>query len=85
MLALLLLLFAGITPQAAPTAPSQKPADNSASKIDPELGEKLSKVRRIYVESFGDDVISKQLQDNMKSTTTDHRMLHRNPPAQHKS
>jgi hypothetical protein len=40
------------------SSPSQRPPD----KIDPEIAEKFLHVKRIYVDSFGDDKESKQLQ-----------------------
>lgn len=71
MLALLLLLFGGLTSQGAATSASQKPSDAAASKTDMELGEKLLRVRRIYVESFGDDVVSKQFQAMLINSLTE--------------
>jgi curli biogenesis system outer membrane secretion channel CsgG len=71
MLALLLLLFGGLTSQSAATPTSQKPSDATASKTDTELGEKLLRVRRIYVESFGDDVVSKQFQAMLINSLTE--------------
>jgi curli biogenesis system outer membrane secretion channel CsgG len=47
------------TPQAAPTA------EKDANTDDPTA---LLKVRRIYVESFGDDIISKELQSMIVSS-----------------
>jgi curli biogenesis system outer membrane secretion channel CsgG len=46
-------------PYAAPQQPSSQ---SSVSSVDGELGSKVLKVRRIYVESFGDDKTSKILQ-----------------------
>jgi hypothetical protein len=45
----------------APSSQSSSPASGVA-KVDPEIAGKLLKVRRIFVESFGDDPIVKQLQ-----------------------
>jgi curli biogenesis system outer membrane secretion channel CsgG len=45
------------TPSPAPTKPT-----NDAADLRSELAAKLSAVKRIYVESFGDDEISKTLQ-----------------------
>ena len=45
-----------------PAQPSQVSTSNGGTKVDPEIAAKLLKVRRIYVESFGDDAIVKQLQ-----------------------
>ena len=54
------------TQTSAPTAASpqdSKPAQTSSQpKIDPEIAAKLLKVKRIYVERFGDDKESQQLQ-----------------------
>jgi curli biogenesis system outer membrane secretion channel CsgG len=63
LLELTLLLF-GLTQ--APTAPASQaearaPEAKAAPKIDPEIAEKLLKVKRIYVDSFGDDNVSRQL------------------------
>jgi curli biogenesis system outer membrane secretion channel CsgG len=62
-----LLLFAlgfgqANTPTPSPVLQSQSAKPSSGTKIDPEIAAKLIKVRRIYIDSFGDDVISKQLQ-----------------------
>lgn len=46
--------------QAAQQTVNPSPA---VKQVDDEMGSKLLKVRRIYVESFGDDQISKQLHD----------------------
>jgi curli biogenesis system outer membrane secretion channel CsgG len=43
-------------------ANAQQQTAPSASSTDQELAGKLAKVRRIYVESFGDDLLSKQAQ-----------------------
>ena len=46
-------------------AGAAKPApeiEARSDKIDAEIAEKLLKVKRIYVESFGDDALSKSLQ-----------------------
>jgi curli biogenesis system outer membrane secretion channel CsgG len=57
-----LLLFSISMPQSGRT-PSAVPATAKAGgEIDSELAGKLLKVKRIYVDSFGDDVISKQIQ-----------------------
>jgi curli biogenesis system outer membrane secretion channel CsgG len=41
---------------------TQQPRDNSEPKLEPDVAVKLLKVKRIYVDSFGDDAASKQLQ-----------------------
>jgi curli biogenesis system outer membrane secretion channel CsgG len=46
----------------APQAEARLAEAKAAPKIDPEIAEKLLKVRRIYVDSFGEDNVSKQLQ-----------------------
>jgi curli biogenesis system outer membrane secretion channel CsgG len=43
----------------------------SASTVDAGLGEKLLKVKRIYVESFGDDTASKQIQAMLINSLSD--------------
>jgi len=66
MIALLLLLSLGPgLPQAAATVSSpqnQSAASSGGTKVDPEIAAELAKVRRIYVDSFGDDSNSRQLQ-----------------------
>lgn len=62
---LLLVLFSlGQTaaPATSPTQQSQPVASSRGTKIDPEIAAKLLKIRRIYVDNFGDDAISRQLQ-----------------------
>lgn len=62
---LLLLAFSFGQTQAATPPPAQQnqsATPSSGTKIDPEIAATLLKVRRIYVDSFGDDPISKQLQ-----------------------
>ena len=48
------------TPKNAPVAVEAKPTEEA--RIDPEIADKLLKVKRIYVDSFGDDALSKSLQ-----------------------
>jgi len=63
--ALLLLFFSfgqTNTRTPPPVPHSQSAASSGGTTLDPEIATKLLKVRRIYVESFGDDAISKQLQ-----------------------
>ena len=67
MLAWFVALLVGLSvPQTAASAAGQEsakaPQTTAEHKIDPEIAAKLLKVRRIYVESFGDDPVSKQLQ-----------------------
>ncbi len=45
----------------ASQATSKPPEAKSEPKIDPEIAGKLLKVKRIYVDSFGDDNVAKQL------------------------
>jgi hypothetical protein len=42
--------------------PTQSPETKGETRLDPEIAAKLVKVKRIYVESFGDDNAAKQLQ-----------------------
>jgi curli biogenesis system outer membrane secretion channel CsgG len=59
------LLMIGLAAQSStpPSTQGVKPTETTAApKIDPEIAAKLLKVRRIYVDSFGDDPVSKQLQ-----------------------
>lgn len=67
MLGWLVVLLLGLSaPQAATASATQEPAKppqaTAEQQIDPEIAAKLLKVRRIYVENFGDDAVSKQLQ-----------------------
>ncbi len=61
-----LLWIAACLAQAPATPPPQQPASAPQAKpptsIDPEIAAKLLKVKRIYVEAFGDDKDSQQLQ-----------------------
>ncbi|HKM91677.1 MAG TPA: hypothetical protein VJX29_13770 [Candidatus Acidoferrales bacterium] len=61
-----LLWIAACLAQAAAASPTQQPSSVPQAKpptqADPELAAKLLKVKRIYVEAFGDDKDSKQLQ-----------------------
>jgi hypothetical protein len=75
MLALLLII--GMAPQAAPatarpatppsvqTAPLSGTALPKPEDVDPNA---LLKVKRIFVESFGDDIISKEIQSMIVSS-----------------
>jgi len=59
------LVHASAAPQAAgkPSTKAESPASTkAASPVDAELAEKLLKAKRIYVESFGEDNLSKTLQ-----------------------
>jgi curli biogenesis system outer membrane secretion channel CsgG len=61
---LLLLLNLNAAPTSSPAASPQPPAQAgtpTAAPLDPELAEKFLKVKRVYVESFGDDPVSKQI------------------------
>lgn len=67
MIEIVLLFLCSFTQaQAAKSAPAPQNqpsvSSSSATKVDPEIAAKLLKVRRIYVENFGDDAIVKQLQ-----------------------
>jgi len=44
------------------TGQTQQPRANPEPKLEPDVADKLLKVKRIYVDSFGDDAASKQLQ-----------------------
>lgn len=67
MLRILLALLLAQAPASTSTATTPTAGTNSSasepaqSRIDPEIAEKLLKVRRIYVDSFGEDTISDQL------------------------
>ena len=57
------------------TTPKQQTAP-SASSTDEETAAKLSKVKRIFVESFGDDLLSKQAQAMLiDALTKTHRFI----------
>ncbi len=60
MISTILLLAALAAQQPAPNGSSSNPRPTSVLTDD--LGKKLLQIRRIYVDSFGDDVISKQVQ-----------------------
>lgn len=66
MVTALFILALGFGQSSAATPPtvqqSQSTAPVNEAKIDPEIAAKLLKVKRIYIDSFGDDAISKQLQ-----------------------
>jgi curli biogenesis system outer membrane secretion channel CsgG len=73
------LLLAGLlmqaTPSAQPVTPQTPPATESAPTVRPDKPKLadpepdfLLKVKRIYVDSFGDDTISKQLQSMIVSS-----------------
>lgn len=70
MLAALTLLLFGLFPAQTPATSGSQGASKASEtkagpKIEPEVARKLLKVRRIYVETFGDDAVSKQLQATM--------------------
>jgi hypothetical protein len=56
---LTLILFLSI--QSSPAQQPQKPPEPAPSSADEDIGRKLLKVRRICVDSFGDDQLSRQL------------------------
>ncbi len=60
-----LLLQSSAPPQAASSAPLNAAVAKSPNDDDPAA---LLKVKRIYVESFGDDIISKELQSMVVSS-----------------
>ena len=63
LLVAFLLGFGQSQSPAASTAPQNQTAPSAVgNKIDPKIAAKLSKVKRIYVDSFGDDSTSRQLQ-----------------------
>jgi curli biogenesis system outer membrane secretion channel CsgG len=68
-LALSTALFqATAVPQAQPSAPPKMPA---AASAEADIGQRLLGVKRIYVESFGDDTVSKQLQAMIVASLTE--------------
>lgn len=71
--AVLLFLFSFGQTQAAasPPAQSQPSSSSSGTKVDAEIAAKLLKVRRIYVENFGDGEIVKQLQAMLINSLTE--------------
>jgi len=64
MLSAIVLLLFSLGQTTTPTTPPRQaqPAASPGSAIDIEIASKLLNVKRIYVDSFGDDAISKQLQ-----------------------
>jgi len=69
---LALILMAGVFLQATPSAQETKSAvaqtaPASGKEADADSAAVLLKVKRIYVESFGDDIISKELQSMIVS------------------
>jgi curli biogenesis system outer membrane secretion channel CsgG len=71
MVGTVVLLFALMQqPQAAPSAsPPSQPVLPTAS--DEDVSQKLLKVKRIYVESFGDDPVAKQVHAMVVASLTD--------------
>jgi len=59
---MLLLPFQGNTSPPGTPTPSKVPPPSGGATEEADIGLKLLKVRRIFVESFGDDTTSKQLQ-----------------------
>jgi curli biogenesis system outer membrane secretion channel CsgG len=67
---LALMLIAGVLLQATPSTQATKPAVAQTTPIpgkEVDDSAMLLKVKRIYVESFGDDIISKELQSMIVS------------------
>lgn len=65
MFVVMVLAQLGATPTSQPAvkaAEARAPETRPTPKIDPEIAAKLLKVKRIYVDSFGDDNVGKQLQ-----------------------
>jgi curli biogenesis system outer membrane secretion channel CsgG len=60
------LLLLGLAAQST-TPPTTQGLKSAEPKTDPEIAAKLLKVRRIYVDSFGEDSVSKQLQAMLAS------------------
>jgi curli biogenesis system outer membrane secretion channel CsgG len=76
-----LLLFQAATPAPQPVTPAS-PATQSAAKpavsakvtvIAPDLEQQLVSVKRIYVDSFGEDAVSKQIQAMVVSGLTENK------------
>lgn len=67
--ALLLLQATAPSPTPQPPAP-EKPAPTAP---DPNLEQQLLSVKRIYVDSFGDDPIAKQIEANIVSQLTENK------------
>ena len=62
------------TPSAVATATASKQAEaDSAKDLDPER--RLLKVKRVYIESFGDDPISKEIQAMVISSLTESKKV----------
>ena len=71
---LLAVILQAPSPSAtAPAAPAPKPPAQAAPKpsVDADDPNALLKVKRIYVDSFGDDVISKELQSMIVTALVD--------------
>src|SRR5206468_13090720 len=76
-----LLLFQAATPapqSAAPPSPATQAAAKSAAPAKatvtaPDLEKQLVSVKRIYVDSFGDDTVSKQIQAMVVSGLTENK------------
>jgi curli biogenesis system outer membrane secretion channel CsgG len=60
-LVLILMLYS--FPQNPAPSPAKKPPEPETAKKGPRVAAKLLEVKRIYVDSFGDDPASKQLHD----------------------
>lgn len=69
LLIISLLLFQITVGQTA-TKPAAAPIATTALKEEPDDPSALLKVKRIYVDSFGDDIISKELQSMIVSSLT---------------
>ncbi len=68
-----LLFLLTLAQQAPPTHPSAGAPVSEAKEATPgeELGAELLKVRRIYVDAFGDDPVSKQVQAMLINSLSD--------------
>jgi curli biogenesis system outer membrane secretion channel CsgG len=61
-LTFILILVGQATTQSSPPQQVPKPPGVEAAKSEPEIATKVLQVRRIYVDSFGDDQASRQMQ-----------------------
>jgi curli biogenesis system outer membrane secretion channel CsgG len=68
ILALSVLLQVAANPQTTGSPPTQPVAKSSADAAQSDDSAVLLKVKRIYVDSFGDDIISKELQSMVVSS-----------------
>lgn len=71
LLSVILMMAGAWTCQGGQAAQTPKPTESKPANVDAEVAEKLLRVRRVYVDSFGDDAQSRQLQAMVISSLTE--------------